>query len=60
MNSPYGLEGGEPGARGRNLWIRANGQIVNMGGRNEVHISPGDRIRLETPGGGGYGRPPQG
>ncbi|MEE8434599.1 MAG: hydantoinase B/oxoprolinase family protein, partial [bacterium] len=58
--APYGLEGGEPGARGRNLWIRATGQRVNLGGRNEVPISPGDRIRLETPGGGGYGPPPQG
>ena len=57
--APYGLEGGEPGALGRNLWLRVTGQTVNLGGRNEVPISPGDRIRLETPGGGGYGTPSQ-
>ena len=53
--APYGLAGGEPGLRGRNLLLRREGQQVNLGGRNEVPVRPGDRIRLETPGGGGYG-----
>lgn len=53
---PYGLEGGEPGELGRNLLIRKSGQIVYLGGRNEVPMEPGDRIRIETPGGGGYGK----
>ncbi|MCH9046565.1 MAG: hydantoinase B/oxoprolinase family protein, partial [SAR324 cluster bacterium] len=52
---PYGLEGGEPGLRGRNLLIRKNGQVINLGGKNEAPVEPGDRIRLETPGGGAYG-----
>ena len=55
--APYGLEGGEPGLRGRNLLIRKSGQVINLGGRNEAPVQPGDRIRLETPGGGGFGRP---
>jgi 5-oxoprolinase (ATP-hydrolysing) len=54
---PYGLAGGEPGARGRNLLIRKDGRVVSLGGKNEVYVEPGDRIRLETPGGGGYGQP---
>jgi len=54
---PYGLEGGEPGQRGLNLWIQNNGRVVNLGGKNGVHMEAGDRIRIETPGGGGYGPP---
>jgi 5-oxoprolinase (ATP-hydrolysing) len=55
--APYGLEGGEPGKRGLNLLIRKDGQVIGLGGKNEVHVEAGDRIRIETPGGGGYGRP---
>jgi 5-oxoprolinase (ATP-hydrolysing) len=55
--APYGLAGGEPGQRGRNLVIRADGRVVSLGGKNEVPVGPGDRLRIETPGGGGYGRP---
>ena len=54
---PYGLEGGDPGQMGRNLVIRRDGRVLNLGGKNEIHVEPGDRIRIETPGGGGYGRP---
>jgi len=54
---PYGLAGGKPGAAGRNLVIRRGGRVVSLGGRNEVRVEPGDRIRIETPGGGGYGPP---
>lgn len=54
---PYGLDGGRPGQRGRNLLIRKDGRIISLGGKNEVLVEPGDRIRLETPGGGGYGAP---
>lgn len=52
---PYGLEGGENGARGRNLLVRANGVLVNMGGRYSGPMDTGERLRIETPGGGGYG-----
>jgi 5-oxoprolinase (ATP-hydrolysing) len=55
--APYGLEGGAPGLRGRNLLIRKSGHVIYLGGKNEAPVEPGDRIRLETPGGGGYGRP---
>jgi len=55
---PYALEGGEPGKRGLNLIIYRDGRRVNMGGKNAVKVEPGDRVRIETPGGGGYGPPP--
>ncbi|CAH0518836.1 unnamed protein product [Peronospora belbahrii] len=51
---PYGLEGGEPGARGLNLLLR-HGRIVNLGGKNTVDVVPGEILTLYTPGGGGFG-----
>jgi 5-oxoprolinase (ATP-hydrolysing) len=52
---PYGLEGGESGARGLNLLYRADGRAVNLGGKNSVQVGGGDRIKIHTPGGGGFG-----
>ncbi|HKY06271.1 MAG TPA: hydantoinase B/oxoprolinase family protein, partial [Blastocatellia bacterium] len=51
---PYGLAGGEPGASGRALLITAGGKRL-IRGKESVKASTGDRIRIETPGGGGYG-----
>jgi 5-oxoprolinase (ATP-hydrolysing) len=48
--APFGLAGGEPGAAGRNL---LNGREV--GGKVSFHVEPEDRVRIETPGGGGFG-----
>ena len=56
VHQPYGLNGGDPGRRGRNLFIRNDGVILHLGGKNEISAEPGDRIRIETPGGGGYGK----
>ncbi|MEN8190634.1 MAG: hydantoinase B/oxoprolinase family protein, partial [Thermodesulfobacteriota bacterium] len=53
---PYGLEGGEAGSRGENIFIRRNGLRLNLGGKNEIHAEPGDAVRICTPGGGGFGR----
>ncbi|KAJ3316021.1 hypothetical protein HDV04_000230 [Boothiomyces sp. JEL0838] len=57
---PYGLNGGDSGAAGMNYLIRstAKGPLwVNFGGKNSTIMQKGDRIRIETPGGGGYGNP---
>ena len=54
---PYGMAGGQDGAAGRNLLIRRNGILVNMGGRCSSSLEVGERLRIETPGGGGYGSP---
>jgi len=52
-HAPRGREGGADGAPGRNL---LNGEP--MPSKAAGDLRPGDRLRLETPGGGGYGAPP--
>ncbi|KAJ5150981.1 uncharacterized protein N7482_010233 [Penicillium canariense] len=61
---PYGLQGGEDGQCGQNLWVRrvqnADGgwedRYISLGGKNSVQMQPGERIIISTPGGGGWGR----
>ncbi len=58
---PYGLHGGEPGTSGLNLLIRKNEeggetQRTTLPGKFSIALAPGDRLRIETPGGGGWGR----
>lgn len=53
--APWGVAGGAAGALGRNTLIRADGSTVDLGPRAEVRVGPGDRVRIETPGGGGWG-----
>ncbi|XP_068721716.1 5-oxoprolinase-like isoform X1 [Montipora capricornis] len=57
---PYGMNGGEPGSPGLNLLLKADGRIINLGGKASVNIKPGDCYRVQTPGGGGYGEIPGG
>jgi N-methylhydantoinase B len=52
---PYGLEGGEPGSPGRTTLISA-GSERPLCGKESTTARAGDRIRIETPGGGGHGR----
>lgn len=52
---PYGMAGGEPGKRGLNQWIKKSGRTVNIGGKSSVQVGAGDRVVINTPGGGGYG-----
>ena len=54
---PYGLQGGEPGACGRNSIVRAGGSVEPLPAKARIELHPGDRLRIETPGGGGYGQP---
>ena len=49
-HAPPGAEGGEPGAPGRNL---LNGE--ELPAKASGALRPGDRLRIETPGGGGHG-----
>ncbi len=55
--APWGLAGGSSGALGRNVLIRANGEIEELHSKFSRRLFPGDRLRIETPGGGGYGIP---
>ncbi|KAJ2940858.1 hypothetical protein O0L34_g10119 [Tuta absoluta] len=54
---PYGMEGGSAGERGLNLLRRADGRIINLGGKASVQAYPGDKYIMNSPGGGGYGAP---
>ena len=52
--APYGLRGGRPGLAGRNRIVRGEGEI-ELGGKAEFMVEPGDVLWIETPGGGGWG-----
>jgi 5-oxoprolinase (ATP-hydrolysing) len=52
---PYGAVGGEPGALGRNLLIRADGKQLTLPGITQLQVTTGDTLVIETPGGGGFG-----
>jgi 5-oxoprolinase (ATP-hydrolysing) len=54
-SAPFGLHGGQPGKRGENWIIRANGEREKMGGASVVDVLAGDRLVIESPGGGGWG-----
>jgi N-methylhydantoinase B/oxoprolinase/acetone carboxylase alpha subunit len=50
--APRGREGGADGEPGRNF---LNGEP--LASKAAGNLRPGDRLRIETPGGGGHGRP---
>ncbi len=54
--APWGVAGGEPGARGKNYVIRKDGRVENLGGTDLTDMAPGDVFVVETPGGGGFGK----
>ena len=55
---PYGLAGGEPGAAGRNLFrARGDDRWRELPPIATLDAAPGDVLRIETPGGGGWGPP---
>ena len=51
---PYGLHGGDDGARGR-AWIIRNRKAKPIASKGSWELAAGDRVRIETPGGGGFG-----
>lgn len=66
--APYGLKGGSPASMGINTWIKlppptgdasqtpGKARKINLGGKASVYMSAGDRLVLQTPGGGGWGK----
>jgi N-methylhydantoinase B len=52
--APYGLDGGEDGRKGRDTIIR-RGRTQTIASKGSWQLEAGDRVRIETPGGGGYG-----
>lgn len=61
VTAPYGLEGGEDGERGQNIWVRKDPvtgatRQTSLGPRKTTHFAAGDRIVILTPGGGAWGK----
>jgi N-methylhydantoinase B len=54
---PYGLAGGADAAPGRTLIIRRDGSEEEIPGKTSVRLRAGERVRIESPGGGGWGKP---
>ncbi|KAM0426116.1 hypothetical protein ACHAPT_008747 [Fusarium lateritium] len=58
---PYGMAGGHAGQKGENNVFKFNEdgelEVMNLGGKAIVHLKPGEYVQINTPGGGGYGRP---
>ena len=55
--APYGVAGGRPGQPGRQRLVRAGGEVLELPSIAGCEVAPGDRLILETPGGGGWGLP---
>ncbi len=51
---PWGLSGGADGKPGRNTLVR-KGREIAIPGKSRFEVVAGDLLRVETPGGGGYG-----
>src|SRR5271156_5424359 len=54
---PYGSAGGKDGAPGRAVMIRLDGSSQDIPGKTSVRLRSGERVRIESPGGGGWGKP---
>jgi N-methylhydantoinase B len=56
---PFGVDGGGPAALNRFVWQTATGEATPplVSKVTDIRIARGRRVRLETPGGGGWGDP---
>ena len=54
INGPWGLNGGNPGEPGKNR-LRRGSRNIMLNGKTRVDAEAGDVLRIETPGGGGWG-----
>ena len=52
---PYGLSGGDDGKPGTAA-ISREGRAHQIGSKGSWELNAGDRVRIETPGGGGFGK----
>jgi len=56
MRGPWGLGGGADGAAGKAYVTRHDGSVETMPGKFSMRLRKGERITIETPGGGGWGK----
>ncbi|HEY7406445.1 MAG TPA: hydantoinase B/oxoprolinase family protein [Candidatus Angelobacter sp.] len=55
-SGPYGLQGAADGSPGKTEIIQADGSNQVLPGKTSVRLKKGTRVRIESPGGGGWGR----
>lgn len=55
-SGPFGMEGGSRGAPGFQRIVRSDGDVVELRSVDGASVDAGDRLIIETPGGGGWGR----
>jgi N-methylhydantoinase B len=53
---PYGLNGGDDGASGKTEVLRQDGSVERLPGKSNVRLRKGEKIRIESPGAGGWGK----
>ncbi|MCE3555149.1 hydantoinase B/oxoprolinase family protein [Pseudonocardia sp. RS11V-5] len=56
-HAPWGLQGGRDGAVGQNVRINVDGTREELPSKGTWTLRSGERVRIETPGGGGWGEP---
>ena len=56
IRGPWGLSGGKDGLPGKAFVVRRNGSTEELPGKFNVRLRKGERISIESPGGGGWGR----
>jgi N-methylhydantoinase B len=55
-HGPWGARGGSNGAPGVDALIEASGRRRRLTSKTQLDVPAGARLRIETPGGGGWGR----
>ena len=57
LKAPYGLKGGKSGKKGNNYhFIKETGETITLSEKAIIEVKKGDKIIIETPGGGGWGK----
>jgi N-methylhydantoinase B len=57
IRGPYGSAGGADGAPGKNMFIDSKGRATSLPGKCSLQADAGSILKIETPGGGGWGKP---
>jgi N-methylhydantoinase B len=57
LRGPYGLSGGTDGAPGKNTIVAPSGKQTQVPGKCSLEAKAGSVLKLETPGGAGWGKP---
>jgi N-methylhydantoinase B/oxoprolinase/acetone carboxylase alpha subunit len=55
LRGPWGLAGGGPGSPGKDLVVDRQGTARRVASKGRLHLRPGERLIIESPGGGGWG-----